>query len=790
MSVRHAAVALTSLVACTLLAACGGGSDSSSSNQPMAAKEPVTEVTRVTAAGAAASAPESPASANEAPTSASAPAAPASAASVAGGTVDTKARTAAATTSRPSVTTPAVTTQVGTTNQASSGKETIQESTTTATGSASLWTAAERTATASVTSGDGKTTTASTSTAIAQSAAAGVFYGTREAKEDWTGLASRLKTAPDVANWVNTQKAAVDAWIGKNRERADMVGGWVQNYLDVKTGALVPWTPDSPEPTKVAGPGEQTFYEAWVANVRTYNIAQAQAAARIFRATGDTKYGEWAAKQLDFYAKNYKAWPLRTFNGRGQMYRHGLDEAYDSFTLVDTARLLEAYAGTARSQRWRDGLFLPMAENLKTVTSPMTNIALWHASAIAGIGMRYNDTTLMDYAQNSAQGILATMRYGVTADNLWIEGTFAYNDYVLDALSKLLLQASLEGQSNRFATEREYAVRLLLAGFDYRFADNYLPTPSDSSARQTVATTSVHWKLFRLLPTYYGVELASKWRTWESLLDPPATAKLTAGPQLPAVLTRNFPGIRMAVLKAGNWQAFVHYGQRTGNHAQEEALTYELYDDTTPITTDSGTVAYTSPFHSNYFSRGPGNNVALIDGQGQASWSPGDVTSFVAAENRLVAQQPTYRPGVSVSRGYRVVTTGFAEQTSISLTSLQAGVPPAAKRLGLAFHTACSITPVAGLTAAATPLALPNAVGISYWNSMNMFNAGANWQVKLTCGTKSYALTIAGPASQRVYIGKAPTTPLPTQRNVLYYESTATSATFSSEIRSSAALAN
>lgn len=767
------------LILALSLGACGGGSK----GDPEKSLAEATPSTPAVTTAAAASAPEESASAASAPASsatAEAASSPAAAAQTTGTTrriqassAITGANTTSTNTSTgSSVTLPAALTASMTTTAGPTAKP------------AGLWTATETTAVASVASGDGVVTTASSAKALA-APSAGVFYGAREAKEDWAGLSAKLKTSTDVANWLKTQKADVDNWMTKNPERADMVGGWVQYYLDSKTGAALAWTPDSPEPAKAAGSAEQKFYEAWVANVRTYNVARTLMAARIFRLTGETKYGEWAAKQLDFYAKNYKAWPLRTFNGRGQMYRHGLDEAYDSFTLIDAARLLETYAGATRSQSWRDGLFLPMATNLKTVTTPMSNIALWHYAAISGIGLRYKDSTLLDYGQNSAQGLIATMKYGVTADNLWIEGTFAYNDYVVDAMSKLLTQASLEGQSSRFATERDYTQRLMLAAFDYRFADNMLPTPSDSAAKLPVATPSVHWKLFRVLPTYYGVDLANRWRTWESLLDPPQST--LAAPTLPSVYTRNFPAIRMAVLKAGNWQAFFHYGQATGNHAQEEALTYELYDGSTPISTDSGTVSYTSVYHTDYFSRGPANNVALIDGLGQATWNKGDIISFVASENRLVAQQANYRPGITVSRGLRVTTGGLAEETSINVNSTQAGIPPARKRLGIAFHSGCTITPATGLSASAT-VELPAAIGISYWTEPKMWvAAGSSWSAKLHCGTKTYTYTVNGPVGQRVYIGKAPTTPLPTTRAVLYYETQGTAATYSSEIKASAA---
>ncbi|MDP1051569.1 hypothetical protein, partial [Klebsiella quasipneumoniae] len=78
----------------------------------------------------------------------------------------------------------------------------------------------------------------------------------------------------------------------------------------------------------------------------------------------------------------------------------------------------------------------------------------------------------------------------------------------------------------------------------------------------------------RHVPTTYCVQNAQGYRTWASLSDPPPA--LAGTPQLPPIQTVYSPDIGFASLRAGSWQAFVHYGQKTQAHAQAEALSYEL----------------------------------------------------------------------------------------------------------------------------------------------------------------------------------------------------------------------
>jgi hypothetical protein len=610
--------------------------------------------------------------------------------------------------------------------------------------------------------------------------ALGLVAPNRMATEDWAGARARVNASSTLAKWVQRQRNAVDGWATLNRENPELVGGWIHDYVDATTGVPVAWTEATPEPTDGSSEQATRFKQAWVAFMRQRNISYAVTAARLYRLTGDEVMGEWALRQIDFYATNYLQWPLRTYNGRGRMFRHGLDEAYNVFNLIDAARLLRDAAGAERIQRWNEQLFLPMAENLQTVTSPMTNVALWHAGASAAIAMQVGNAALLDHALNGTLGIRATNAQGITADHIWFEGSLGYNQYVIDALSKLLVHASLQGYAGMFAREWDDARRLLLAPLDYRFYNGSLPSPGDVTGSLMALDDRSHTLLYRVVPTWYGARAAARTTTWEALLDPPVTFD-PSEPVLPQVASRNFTAIRMAVLRAGDWQAFVHYGQVASNHAQEEALTYELEHGSSRLTSDSGTVSYSSPYHKDYFRRAAAHNVPMVDGMGQQRWSPGVVTDFSSAQARLVVDHSTYRTGVAVTRAFRASLNGFAERSTITVKD--GTIAP--RRLGSAFHTDCQVSPGNGLTPAATPRPVPDTEGTAYWRMDSQFDAPSTWTVRLNCGGQDYELRVSAitGGKQRVYIGQAPTRPLPALRGAVYYETEGTHAEFLAEIK-------
>ncbi|MBV8469798.1 MAG: heparinase II/III family protein [Burkholderiaceae bacterium] len=641
-----------------------------------------------------------------------------------------------------------------------------------------LWDDPERLPAVPLPSGDGKATTASSVVDILAKVPSAIYYGPRVAREDWEALGKRYRSDPSVLRWVRNEQARVDAWMDKHFEGPNRVGGWPLAYIDPRTGAPITWTPDSQEPPdEPAGIDDtKSALRAWVAISRDYNIVHLLTAARIYRVSGQRRYADWAAQQLDFYASYYANGPLRTHEGRSTLYAQGLDEAVAVFKLLDAARLLRDAVDPARYAVWRDKLFEPMAANLKVTSAPMSNIQLWHQMARAAIAMRFGDTALLDEAQRGPQGIDAVMAADLTADNFWIEGTFAYNTYVIQGLATLLAQAGIEGYADRFAALRDEALRMLLVTFDYRFDDNTLPNPNDSRGVQEVIAPYAHWLLYRTAPTYWGLARANTTMTWESLLDPPATVP-TEPPMIPAARTRNFPSVRQAVLRAGDWQAYVHYGASIANHVQQELTTFELHDGKTVIARDPGTVDYGSPYHTEYFQRGTANNVPLIDGEGQTGWAPGQIDQFDATQDRLAVTHAHYQPDARVTRAYRLTTQGFVERSAITIPSGQS------RRLGVVFNTGCDVKLGRGTSPAV--LEAPPAVPAmqKYWTSLNMAAGVTEWEATLDCSGHRYLMTVRGPAGMHIYTATAPDTPLPAKRQAIYYEVRDKSATFEAEFK-------
>lgn len=620
-----------------------------------------------------------------------------------------------------------------------------------------------------VRSADGLTRSASTASDTGSD-----FSAWHSAGELWAEARAKVASAPAWKAWVEQQQQRLDVWIQAHAERPDLVGGWIQEYID-SNGARLTWSPQSPEPPLgVADNTAQRLHGAWAAYVREYNIGRTLDAARLYRLRGQEANAEWAARQLDFYATNYANWPLREINGRARMFAHGLDEATNVFALLDAARLLANYAGEQRAAGWRDKLFYPIAQNLKTVTSPLTNIGLWQGVAIAAIALRYRDAALLAYARDNPQGIAATLRQGVTRDNLWFEGTFSYNAYVLDALDRLLVTATIEGQGSAFAGEAAIARGLLLAPMDYRFEDGSLPTPGDATAGLQAQQDWLYFKLYRSIPTAYGLARAANVRSWETLLDPPPANPPQQTPP-PPVASRLFPANRMAVLKSGAWQVFVHYGQVTKAHAQAEAMNYELADGATHLSSDVGTVSYAAALHDGYFTQAAAQNVPLVDGEGQSN-IPGsaEVIEFAPAENRLVTRYRAYRPGVTVERAWRVTQRGFAERTSLQVD----GVPWLPRRLGFTFHTACRVLP-ASSSASLEQEGLPRSGAARYWTALSEYRTGTQWTAVFECaGGKRYMFSVEGPPDQRVVVASAPSTPIPERRTVIYIDAMGTHADY------------
>jgi hypothetical protein len=598
----------------------------------------------------------------------------------------------------------------------------------------------------------------------------------RRPREDWAGARARVQEDPAWRAWLKTRRAAVDDWMARRRDHVEWRAGWWHDFVSPEDGSFLVWTPDEPGEltlrTRAGKPVRLTpkLHGAWVFGFRTRHARQMAEAARLFRLTGETRYADWAAGQLDFYATHFARWNHRDDWGheRSRLMWQSLDEAVNLLAYAETVRLLGDHVPSARKERWWTDFFRPETGILERSFQTVHNIACWHRSAEAVAALCFADDALWRRAVDGPFGIRRQLAAGVTSDYLWFEQSLGYNDYVVAALQPFFEQAWLHGRIQGLESELCILQNLVLAPLALRFPTGQLPNPADASGGLRRAPNPAYLaSVRRLFPTPPGRERAARTRSWATLLDPPgAPPKTTA---LPPVRGRNLASSRMALLRRGPWQVFFHYGQLTGSHAQAEALNFEAFFHRTDVTHDPGTVGYGSPLHRGWFTRGPAHNVPLINGRGQARWHPGRLIKFDAGEAVVIAAQDAYRPGARARRELRIEGDALVDRVTIS------NATPA--RLGLTLH----LQGRAGLPAAFRPApdftAHPPAPPFAFWEGPRAAVFRDEISLPVRFGDQVLRLTFQAPGEFRLVHARTPDVP-PRRRESFYLELTATHATF------------
>lgn len=517
-------------------------------------------------------------------------------------------------------------------------------------------------------------------------------FAFRKPREDWQGARIRISTIPEWTAWLAKRQQYVDKWMNRHCDRTEWKAGWWHDFVSPKDGSFLVWTEEIPGEqvdhfTSLSGHRVEItpkLFAAWVMKFREKHLAVMVESARLYQLTGDTRYAEWTAGQIDFYAGNYAKWPIQT--GFGNFARFGCQSLEDATWLiqwVETARLLFGYAEPQRRQAWFQNLFKPQCELLNRSFQIIHNIATWHRSAQTQVALLYKDSELWAQAVDAPYGLRAQLRRGVTSDYFWYEQSLGYNNYVINAVVPTLVVAGLTGQRERLLEEAALLQNMMISPITLRFPDGNgtrLPCPADAHFTPHVQFSDMA-RAARVLPTTIGIDWAGANLDWSTLVDPLerqgmeiVKTNTDVGAHiknLSPVVSRNMESSRFALLKQGPWQVFYHYGQLAKSHSQSEALNWSAAFGKTDISHDPGTTGYGSPM-TNYFRHGLNHNVPLIGGMGQYGWNPGRLIHFdPGTETRpasVTAEQPDYRPGVAARRTLRIENKILVEETTLDFS--------------------------------------------------------------------------------------------------------------------------
>jgi hypothetical protein len=630
--------------------------------------------------------------------------------------------------------------------------------------------------------------------------------------------------------------------MSQRHDRVEWAAGWSHDGVSPKDGSRLIWTDKIPgeEVPFVTSPSDPhveitpKIFAWWVVSFRNRHVATMHRAAQLFRLTGETKYAEWAAGQMDFYADNYLRWEPARDGAR--LWWQTLTEAGGVLQLTEVVRNLGDYVAPERKAHWREKFFAPEVAVLNASYRNIHNIACAQRNAAAQVALLYHDEAMWREAIEGEWGIRAQVREGVTSDYLWDEQSLGYNGLVLNALTSVFTAAGIYGRAEEFSREMAVAENLLVSPTYYRFPNGHIPNPADNTGIPTAPVPATFAAVYRVFPTTLGLAAIAGRRDWDTLLDPPPAAPVAktatvlagdatsrsrssnstaefssasdddsgggsggrrmnvasllaqAGITLPPILSRNLVSSRMAILREGPWQVFFHYGQITRSHTESEALNFTLFYGDTDLTHDAGTAAYGSPLHLGYFTRGLAHNVPLLNGEGEdlgplgerREWivevpdhtrpMRGKLLEYSEKPARVAAEQSVYRQNTVARRTLALDGEKVTDTAFITTT----GKTPQA--LGLALHLQGKVRLPATFQAA-PEFARGRPEPFTFWQETRVAWYHDRAEFDVDYGTVLMHVTLSVPGDFKLWHALSPDSP-PKKRESFYLETQGTSATF------------
>jgi hypothetical protein len=470
-------------------------------------------------------------------------------------------------------------------------------------------------------------------------------------------------------------------------------------------------------------------------------------AAKLFRLTGDRQALDWARGQIGLYARQYSRWPVQTRAGSmTRLMSSSLDEAQMMVFLVPAVRLMQTEVAADEMKLWKAELLAPSARNLLDSYHGFNNISLWQRAAIGSIALLLNDPTLWREVVWGERSVAAILRAASTRDGFWNEGTFGYSEYVVLALLPFLHEAGTYGRGSEVEPIRRAAHDLLVAPLALRFPDGTLPNPGDNRGEPKAFKRYLFREAAYVLPTPIGVVEWLSTKAWPQLYVDWNPSQMAAVPL--ALRSHRFDETGFAMLRRTGWHLFLHFGQASANHAQFEALSFELHHDNARIVTDPGTTVYGSPLHEHFFRRAAAHNVPIVDDRGQERFALGMLVTFEPEHGRMAAIQPTYQSGVSVTRSFEIDAQKIVDLIDIRRERVTG------KSVGAILQLDCDLR--LPQTIDAPPVNLPAESGFGFWKQTKTFKLPPNFEIDAICGANSFRIRVEGPAAGTFLLGKPP----------------------------------
>ena len=403
-------------------------------------------------------------------------------------------------------------------------------------------------------------------------------------------------------------------------------------------------------------------------NQHNRNLRQMLTAAWAYTMSDEKQFAEYAARVLLGYAERYAQYPYHsnsldpksTSRSGGHLFEQTLNEAVCLATQIGPAYDLIYNSGVLSPtdhQKIREGLLLPMLENIDKNKAGQSNWQTWHnAAMIWGGALVSNPAWVQKAIADPKNGFHYQMGASVSKEGMWYENSWGYHFYTLQALVNMA-ETARRLDINLWSDPRLKGMFTLPV--HYTMADGMLPRFGDDTG-SSVRNVS---RLFE--PAYHAckdpqiLSLLSSKPSFESILLG-RRAEVTAAP--PALKSTVFEDAGHAILRTGGpagLTAAMTFGPYGGFHGHFDKLSFVFFSQERELGVDPGRArsqAYRLPIHRNWYKATISHNAVLVDGKSQQP-ATGKLLRFQQGEGfvTVAASCDDAYPGVRHTR--RLVMT-------------------------------------------------------------------------------------------------------------------------------------
>jgi len=368
------------------------------------------------------------------------------------------------------------------------------------------------------------------------------------------------------------------------------------------------------------------------------NLQHMADAAWAYAITGEERFAKAAAAVLLGYAERYSKYPYHSasrsvLSGRsgGHLFEQTLNEANHMAEQIAPAfDLIHDAPGLTDADRAaiRNGLIVPMLENMDRNKAGKSNWQTWHnAGLLAGGAVLGDERWVAKAIGDPKNGFIFQMQASVSAEGMWYENSWGYHFYTLGALVRIVEGARRLGID---LWSHPALKKMFTLPIEYALPDGSLPRFGDdvrTSARAASEYLEYAWPVSRdpsLLP------YLNERPTWNSILLGRRPEPRPATPQLDS---RLFPSAGHAVLRTagpGQLAAAMTFGPYGGFHGHYDKLSFVFFGYGCELGVDPGRAAsqaYRLPIHSRWYKASLGHNLVLVDRASQRA-AAGELECF------------------------------------------------------------------------------------------------------------------------------------------------------------------